>query len=89
MDEQLANATLNGLTELQQLGLAGIFLSFIFILGGLGLWYFARHCEKRSDANLGAYKEEVKETRGVVEKNTEAFNGVQIALARLEGKLDK
>ena len=88
MEEAFTNATLNGLTELQQLGLAGVFLSFIFILGGLGLWYFARHCEKRSDANLEAYKEEVAQTRNVVEKNTEAFNGVQIALARMEARRD-
>lgn len=88
MDNTISNATLNGLSELQQLGLAGIFLSFIFIMGITAIWYFARHCEKKSDAALQAYKDEVKETRDVVNKNTDAFNGVKVALVRLEGKVN-
>ena len=89
MEQAMATATLQGLTQVQQLGLAGVFLTFIFIMAGIALWYFANHCEKRSDAALEAYKEEVKENRVVINRNTEAFNGVQITLARLEGKVDK
>ncbi len=94
----LTQPTINGLTQMQQLGLAGIFLSFIFIGGILAIWYFARNCDKRTEASIGSFKEESAANRqafreesaanrAVVEKNTEAFQGVQVALARIEVKV--
>lgn len=81
--------TISGLTRLQELGLAGIFLSFILLGGVVALWYFARHCEERTERARMAYEEEAKQSRGVIEKNTEAFHGVQLALVRLEGKIER
>lgn len=83
----LTQPTVYGLTQLQQLGLAGIFLSFIFIGGLIAIWYFSHHCDKRTEASISAFKDESAANRAVIEKNTEAFNGVQVALARIEVKV--
>lgn len=83
----LTQPTINGLTQMQQLGLAGIFLSFIFIGGIAAIWYFSRNCDKRTEASITAFQSESSANRAVIEKNTEAFNGVQVALARIEVKV--
>lgn len=98
METVLVDSTLNGLTNMQQLGLAGLFLSFIFIGGIAIIYYFAKNCDRRTEqsiasfkdesvANRSMFKEESAANRAVIEKNTEAFNGVQIALARIEVKV--
>ena len=89
IESALADATLQGLTQTQQLGLAGVFLSFIFIGGICAIWYFAHNCDKRTEASVTAFKNESAANRSVIEKNSEAFNGVQIALARIEVRIDK
>lgn len=81
--------TITGLTSLQEYGLAGLFLSFILIGGVIAIRYFASHCEKRTEAVLTAYKDEAHQNRLVIEKNTEAFHGVQMAIVELKGKVEK
>lgn len=81
--------TTNGLTQLQQLGLAGLFLSFIFIGGGWAIWYFAKSCRAHADLNAEAYKEDAKANREVLNGVKDALVGVQITIAKFEGKLEK
>lgn len=85
--EPVLTTAAQGLTQLQQLGIAGVMLSLLLCLGFTGLWYFAKHCEKRTDASLTAFKEEAAQNREVIEKNTVAFMGVQTAIARIDGRL--
>lgn len=87
--EAMTQTATSGLTQLQEYGLAGIFLSFLLIGGVLAIRYFAMHCERRTEAALDAYQKEAEQSRAVVAKNTEAFQGVQIALVKLESKIDK
>lgn len=85
----MVEPTINGLTQMQQMGLSGIFLSFLFIGAITAIWYFARNCDRRTEASIEAFRTESQANREVVSKNTEAFQGVQVALARMEVKLDK
>lgn len=85
--DPITQTSLHGLTQLQQLGLAGIFLSLLLLFGMAAIWYLARHCEKRTDASLSAFKDEAALNRQVISNNTEAFNGVQVTLARMEGRI--
>lgn len=89
MEQAISESALNGLTSLQQLGLAGIFLSFLLMGAIVAIWYFARNCDRRTEASIQAFKDESSSNRHVIEKNTDAFNGVQIALARIESRMDK
>lgn len=59
-------------------GLAGIMLAFLLIGGAFVLRWFMAEFKLCHDS-----------TKQALEKNTEAFQGVQIALAKLEVKLDK
>lgn len=87
--DPIIQSTATGLTQMQELGLAGIFLSLLLSGGIFAVWFFARHCEKRTETALDAYKEEAERSRTVVEKNTEAFHGVEKALVRLEVKIER
>lgn len=59
-------------------GLAGILLVILIIAAAWLIKYF-------SDQVKACHEK----TSGVVEKNTEAFQGVQIALVKLEARLDR
>lgn len=83
----IVQVTTNGLTQLQQLGLAGVFLSFIFIGGFFIIRYLSVHCEKRTDAALAAYKEDAAANRDVLRGVEGALNGVQLTIAKIEGKI--
>lgn len=85
----LTAPAVTGLTTLQEYGLAGLFLSLILIGGVVAIRYFASHCEQRTQAVLDAYKGEANQNRAVIEKNTEAFHSVQMAIVKLEGKIEK
>ena len=85
--EPLTASAVSGLTELQQLGIAGIFLSFLLIGGIFMLKCFMNDCQKRQESAIDMWREDAKENRAVIEKNTEAFYGVQIAIVKLEGKI--
>lgn len=89
MEAAIAESTVTGLTKMQELGLAGIFLSFLLIGAGLAVWYFARHCERRTSLATEAFQAEAAQNRAVIEKNTSAFQGVQIALVELRGKVER
>jgi hypothetical protein len=79
----------SGLTKMQEFGLAGIFLSLLLSGGVFAVWFFARHCEKRTDAALSAYHEQAERSDAVAEKVTTALHGVQIALVKLESKIER
>lgn len=81
----IIQAGTNGLTELQQYGLAGIFCSFLLIALAVAIW----HCERRTKENQQAYREDAAANREVNNGLKDALTGVQIAIAKLEGKLDK
>lgn len=83
----IVQVTTNGLSQLQQLGLAGVFLSFIFIGGFFVIRYLSVHCEKRTDAALAAYKEDAAANREVISGVKDALVGVQVTIAKLEGKI--
>lgn len=76
--DTLNAAAAGGISELAQYGVAGI-LAIVMIVGGAWLIrYFADQVKACHES-----------TKGVVEKNTEAFQGVQLALVKLEAKLDR
>jgi|GEM_PF-4814765 len=96
MEQAVSAATLNGLTELQQLGLAGVLGSFLLLGLGIAIW----HCETRRRAdqearqeeariNREAYQAEAKANREVLSGATEAINGVRVTLAEMKGRLEK
>ena len=68
-----------GLTRLAtEYGVAGILAVVIMVGGAWLIKYFSDQVKSCHES-----------TKGVVEKNTEAFMGVQIALAKLEARLDR
>lgn len=81
----VVQAGADGLTELQQYGLAGIFCSFLLIALAVAIW----HCERRTKENQQAYREDAAANREVLRGLNDTLTGVQIAIAKLEGKLDK
>lgn len=81
----VVQAGANGLTELQQYGLAGVFCSFLLIVLVVAIW----HCERRTKENQQAYREDAAANREVNNGLKDALTGVQIAIAKLEGKLGK
>lgn len=87
--EPFTQTAAQGLSQLQQLGLAGVFLSLIFIGGLWVVRTFKQDCEKRTDAALEAFKHESSQNREVIEKNTEGFYGMREALIKLEAKIEK
>jgi hypothetical protein len=87
--EPLTQSAAQGMTQLQQMGLAGLFLSFILIGGIWVVRTFKQDCEKRTDAALEAFKREGTQNREVIEKNTEGFHGMREALIKLEAKIEK
>ena len=82
------SATLS-IAQLNNYGLVGTLLAILISFAALALWYLARHCEKRTDAAINAYKEESNKNNAVIEKNTQAFHGVELALVKLEAKIEK
>ena len=87
--DPFTNSAASGLTKLQEYGLAGLFLSMLLMGGMFAVWFFARHCEKRTDAALSAYKEQAERSDEITEKNTEALHGVKIALVELRAKIER
>jgi hypothetical protein len=85
MEQTVAQVTLSGLTQLQQLGLAGILGSFLLIGLAVAIW----HCERRTKDNQQAYREDAKANREVLQGVTEAINGVNLTIAELKGRIDK
>lgn len=92
----IVQVTANGLTQMQQLGLAGVLGSFLLIGMAVAIW----HCESRRKADVAARAEEAKINREAYQAEAAAnrevlsglnntLTGVQIAIAKLEGKLDK
>lgn len=75
----------SGLTELQQYGIAGIFCSFLLVGLAVAIW----HCERRTKENQQAYREDAAANREVLVGLKDTLVGVQIAIAKLEGKLEK
>lgn len=86
--EPLTASAVSGLTEIQQLGIAGIFLSLLLIGGIFMLKYFMNDCQKRQESAINMWREDAKENRSVIEKNTEAWHGMQIAVVKLESKIE-
>lgn len=86
--EPITATAVTGLTQLQQLGIAGIFLSLLLIGGIFMLKYFMNDCQKRHETAVNMWREDARENRAVIEKNTEAFHGVQIAIVKLESKIE-
>jgi hypothetical protein len=76
--DPITTAAGTGLTHLIDYGPTGILLALIF---AGGIWVVRYFAEQVKSCHT--------ETKRVVEKNTEAFNGVQVALAKLEAKLEK
>lgn len=88
--EPITEAAGTGLTHLAtDYGIAGI-LGVLLIVGSVYIIrYFMNHCEKRTDIALTSFKEESSNNRAVIDKNTEAFHGVQLALTEMKARLDK
>lgn len=88
MDPFITTAA-TGLTSLQQLGIAGIFASLLIIGAVYMLKYFMNDCQKRHESAVSMWREDAKENRAVIQKNTEAFQSVQIAIVKLESKIEQ
>lgn len=89
--DPITNVAISGLTQIQQLGLAGIFLSFIFILG---IWIVSglkdvikdvklelANCRDSHSKTEAARISDMKETREVIERNSSAFKDMQLSNA--------
>ena len=87
--DPITQTAASGLTQIQQFGIAGIMLSLLLCGGVFAIWYFARHCEKRTDEAIEAYKEEAKLNRSAIDKNTEAFHNLSLTLTRMDAKLER
>lgn len=81
----VVSVTANGLTQLQQLGLAGVLGSFLLIGLGVAIW----HCERRTKQNQEAYREEAKANREVNDKLADSIGGLTVVVAELKGKIDR
>lgn len=89
MTDPFTQSAAQGLTTLQEYGLAGLFLSLLIIGSIFVLRYFMNDCQKRHEDAVNMWKEDAKLNRDSIDKNTEAFHGVQLALVKLEVKLEK
>ncbi len=87
--DPITTAAAGGLTELTQYKIAGILLLLLLSGGAFMIRYFMDQFKACHENSIEAIKAEAALNRAVNEKNTEAFNGVQIALAKLELKLEK
>lgn len=76
--DPITAVTATSLTQLAQYGVAGILAVILFVGGAWLIKYFADQVKACHET-----------TKGVVEKNTEAFKGVEIALVKLEARLDR
>lgn len=87
--DPITQAAAGGLTGLTQYGIAGILLLLLLVGGVFMIRYFMDQFKACHENSIQMFKEDSAINRQVNEKNTEAFHGVQIALAKLEAKLDK
>lgn len=81
----IIEVTANGLTQLQQLGLAGVLGSFLLISLGLAIW----HCERRTKENQQAYREDALANREVLTGVKDALTDMRIAIVEIKAKQDK
>ena len=76
--DQITGSAATGLTSLAtNYGVAGILAVLLIVGGTFMLRYFMNEFKACHDS-----------TKQALDKNTDAFNGVQVALAKLEIKLD-
>tara|TARA_A200000113_G_scaffold221307_2_gene232960 strand:+ start:2697 stop:2966 length:270 start_codon:yes stop_codon:yes gene_type:complete len=86
--DPITNAAATGLTELTQYGLAGIFLMLLLAGGVWVLRYFMGEFKACKEENREFAEKLMQQNTSVIDKNTEAFHGVRLALTELKGKVE-
>lgn len=88
MDPVLIAPVGTGLTSLAtNYGIAGILLMVILVSGGFIVKWLMDQFKACHDNSITQFQAQAELNRGVVEKNTDAFTGVQLALAKIEGAM--
>lgn len=87
--DPLTAEAVKGLATLPEYGIAGIMLLLLLAGGAFICRFFMQEFKKCHENTISVYKEESALNREVNAKNTEAFRGVELALVKLESRLDK
>lgn len=89
MDPITTTVATTGLTGIQEYGIAGIFLSFLFIGAVFFLKYFMNDCQTRHTQAVDMWKEQSIMNREVIQENVKAVASLQFAIIELKNKIDK
>lgn len=87
--DPITEVAAKGLGTLTEYGIAGLLFLLLAVGTVFVLRYFMQHCEKRTDETFKALAELNDRSTQAVEKNTDAFHGVQLAIVKLEARLEK
>lgn len=78
-----------GMSRLMEFGIAGVLLAILLAFQAYMLYYFMGHCERRTTASENSFKGLTEKVTASVDNNTAALGDVKIAMAKLEGKIER
>lgn len=89
MTDPLVVTAASGLSDLTQYGLAGVLLMLLLIGGVFIIRYFMNEFKACKEENSKFAQQLIDQSSKVIDKNTEAFHGVTLALTELKAKIEK